>query len=442
MRSQRWFHRLCAVGAALVLVSTAIARDADLVLKDGRRITGQLVAQTPNTVTVKVAGIESTFLRDQIRDLQIKLTLEEQAQQRRQGLKPDDFDGRFEIARWLYDHKTPEGYRLALVELDSLLQANPNHERAKLLRNIVADEVAKLNAPPLVTPAPQPPGTGPTPANAPVRPPVEGPKMLGKDEMNLIRVFEVDLATKPKLQITDKTLSEVLKKYRERPEMAGFLGTRGEAKLRTLQGWQQLDLLFKLQAREYYPSVQVREEPKTLREFKTSIHPNYVVRYCGGCHGEGKAPGFYVITAQPTRDDVIYTNLMLVRRTKTHGGGLIDKSEPAKSPLLQFGLPAKDAKTPHPNVKSWRHFFTGPADPRYAEMEAWIKSLYGTSSDDYPIDFAVPAVAPAAVPPGTTAVPPTTVPSTPPPGSPATLPAPGTTPAPVTPAPAPGPARP
>ncbi|MBI1370435.1 MAG: hypothetical protein GC162_17505 [Planctomycetes bacterium] len=346
-------------------------------------------------MVINVAGIETTFPRTQVAQVNVVLSLAEEFQQKRAAIEDTNYDARFDLARWVYDHKTAEAYKLSLAELNSIIDAKPDYQKAKLLRDVVMERM-KLEPTTGTKPEPTTP-TGPKPEPTPTEP---GEKnLLTKDQINLVRVYEVQLANKPRIaQLAPDVVAELYKNYRDNPNFQPYLGRDGEAKFKNLQGYEQLKVLFDLRARELYEKVQIREEPETLQDFRTKIHPTYVVRYCGRCHTQGKAPGLDLYTQSVSSDPVIYTNLLILRRTMVGPFSIINKTEPAKSTFLQFGLPEKDAITPHPKVPGWRQFFTGPSDPRYTEMVKWIGSLYG-ESQDYPIDFSPPVPPKPATPP-------------------------------------------
>lgn len=116
-------------------------RKATLKLRDGRKITGGLVAETADTVTLNVAGFETTFDRAQIVSLEVAKTLTEQFAEQRAKIEDDNYNGRYTLARKVFETRSTEGYKLALRELDSILKASPEHQMAKLLKRIVTERL-------------------------------------------------------------------------------------------------------------------------------------------------------------------------------------------------------------------------------------------------------------------------------------------------------------
>ncbi len=438
----------CAAALVLVIATAASAREVELALKDGRQIAGELVTETSAAITVRIKGIDATIPRTEIKDdgVHYKLNLQEQYQEKRDLLADDDLNGHFELARWLYDQKTPESYKLSLAELDSILTAHPDHQQASLLRSVVQDRIkslTKTTTPTTPTPTtPKPPTDKPETTDKPPVSDGKTPRLLTPEEMNLIRVYEVDIDSQPPpvINVTKDVIEAVLKKYRQDPILADYIGTNGERKLLSMDGADQLKILFKLQARDFYKKVQVREEPANLKNFKTRVNATYLVRYCGACHGEGKTPGFFVFTQRATVDQVAYTNLILAGRAKGNGVPFLVPGQPESSALVQYGLPRKDATTPHPDVRGWKPFFSNREDKRYLDILDWIKSLY-KHPDDYPIEYKMPAPPPVKPVPGAAPAAPgapgTPAAPTPPadPNAPVSPPAPGTPETPAPPAP-------
>jgi len=398
MRSNLIHRNPTAILLSAILLTFAVAaqaRDVVVVLKDGRQIRGTLVSETSSSVTIAVAGIETTFPRPMVEEMKVQLSLEEQYKQKRGEIADDNFSARYDLARWLYDQKSPAGYKLALKELDSILSDKPDHQQAMLLRNVV-NERLKLEPDKDMQdkPAPSKPDA-PTP-DAPeaggdqAAPEAGESELLTPEQINMIRIYEVRIDNEPRAsRLQPDVIKDLYEKFRDDPVMEPYLGRRGEQRFKALKGHEQLSVLFKLRAREFYDKIDIRDEPETMIKFRTRIHPTYIVRYCGRCHGQGEAPGLYLHTRNITANRTTYTNYMILRRTTVgqNRTPIIDKLDPQSSPLIQFGLPRRDATNPHPEAPGLRQYFSGPNDPRIADMIEWIQSLY---SEDYPVDFTPP----------------------------------------------------
>lgn len=374
---------------ALVVAGAALARQVRLELRDGRQITGELVSETDNTVTIEIAGIETTFPRDEVDDVVPVLTLAERYQRRRANVADDDYSSRYQIARWLYDQRTLEGYQLAMQELESLLEDRPSHPQAQLLYEVARERLAREQELQATLQRPQAEPAQPRPRRRERR-----PELLSEDQITLMKAFEVNLSNRPMVVIPRPVIDELFEEYRADPVLRPFLGREGKARFLRMPGHEQLAVLFELRAREYYDQVIFRTEPETLQTFRMRYHPNYVVRYCGQCHGEQSnmdAPGLDLLTRRPTDEATAYTNLMILRRTEVADRPLIDPSNPEESRLIQYGLPRPEAITPHPEVRGWRPYFNSRRDRHFRGMIEWMRRLYGDGRD-YPINFEPPTL--------------------------------------------------
>lgn len=400
-RSSTWI-----VGVLLlaIIAADASAREATLKLQDGRKITGDLVAETADTVIIKVAGIETTFAREQIVSIEVEKTLAEQFAEQREQIKDDDYNGRYTLARKMFETRSTEGYKLAQGELDSILKANPDHQMAKLLKNVVAERL-KLQPKDPDDPndpvRPDPPVGPNDPKDPDPVDPGEGPRKLTAEEINLIKVWETDLNNNPKVVVPRKVLEKVLEDYQSNEVMADYRGDRGRRKFLALDGAEQLRTIFKLRARTLYKEVLIRTDPPNLATFRQKIHRQYVIGYCGRCHGEGKARGLYIVTRPALTEQTAMQNLMILRTTKASNDFyLIDPQNVTRSPLLQYGLPRNQAVSGHPEVKGFQPYFrTGDKDFKYKILADWIADTLHKESGGYPgVEFTPPVPGAAAAP--------------------------------------------
>lgn len=137
---------------------------------------------------------------------------------------------------------------------------------------------------------------------------------------------------------------------------------------------------------------------RRYQEFGNTIHP-LLQNACAGCHDENSGRNFQVIRARSNKD---LTNDLVVRNNLGATLGLIDRTNPAHSPLLV------NAVTPHgPDRKP---ILPDPNSPAYRALWTWVESLKHTG-------VAAAAPQPAAVAP---------VPSVAPDFIPAPMPAPAT----------------
>ena len=377
---------LAALVVALFAGSAWSARIAVVHLTDrADPIEGELVEETADKVVLKIAGINTPISKDRIRELTYKPSLAEQYKAKRAELKDDDFDARYDLARWLYDQETMEAYQIALAELNDITARSPGQRQAQLLKRLVQQRIAALEAIQEDPGAENPP---PDNGDGPAAPPTaERPKALEKDQRSLLKIYEINLKDKPRVTVPHKVADDFLDKYRAADALSSYNSREGRARFHRLANYEQLSLMFEVQARDMYGEVIVQDEPEALAFFKQNVNPRYVTGYFIRMFGEEPVPGLKLIKEKGNSEPSAYTNFLLLHRASVDGQKFINRDRPDQSLLLQWGLPRQDAAFPAPqSVKNFRPYFTGPGDERFVEMVNWIKRLY-FPSPDYPIEF-------------------------------------------------------
>lgn len=358
----------------------------ELLLNDGRRIEGVLVEQTETTVTIRVAGIAAPFPRTQINRLRTLQTVPEKYKSLRSRVKDLDFVERLKIADWL---RSEEAFELALAEINGVIALDQFNIEARdlKLQVLLEQDLASKRVPP---------GEAPKPREIkPVEQDAAFP-LLNDEQMNLIRVFEVDLKTSPRLQISKETIDSFLDDYRGRD---GIPTTReGRDAFHRKPPVEILAAMFRVAAREYYPKVTVQDNPPSVRAFRDDVHNSWFLNSCAttACHGGNDAGRFYVANKGVPPDRMVLTNFLIIDRFKlADGRPLINYDRPAESPLLQLALPKSMGAVQHPDVMvgrnkvRWRSVFADQNDPRFLKAVQWIESMY-KPRPDYPIDYQAP----------------------------------------------------
>lgn len=386
--------RIFFLMSLLVLLSgaDALARQVKLLLDNGRRIQGELVSKDEQSITVSIAGVQTTFDRSRIIGVHYPQSVREEYQQRKKALAPEDVQGRLALARYLLERDTLTSLRLAQRELEGILELDPDLEQAQSLMRVVTSRIHLLQRKEVQAdkvPAPLTPDQQPEVTRQP-----QNVALLTDRQIELIQVFEVTLSNSPRVTVPRGVVEYIFEHYRSAPALRPFLGELGRARFRELMPFQKLAVLFDLRARKLYDEVVILSEPQTMRYFRTQIHRRYILQYCGRCHsarrGEQRAPGLLIISRRPQSTKTIYTNYMILRTTRVGNIPLINTYQPARSLLLQFGLPRDQAIMPHPLVRGrplWQPAFNGRQALRFQQMVAWISELF---PEPYPIRFQPP----------------------------------------------------
>lgn len=360
--------------------------DVLLVLEGGDRIEGELVRNEERSVALRIAGVVVSFERDRIERLVVLDPLEVRYQRLRASIADDDVEHLVMLAEWLQRRRM---FREALVELDTALKADPTHAEALRQRPIVAELAALAER-----------GGGGDRADRerereeaarfPSRLPPGGFPLLTPEEINLIKVYEIDLRDPPKVIVPRNTVVRLLNEYSDDPLIPGTREGR-DAFLRK-DSRDILDVMFRLRARDLYSQVTVLDHPRSMRLFRDQVHAAWLVNSCAStrCHGGSDAGRLRLYNYRPTAAESVYTNFLILERFTTQDGKrLIDYDEPERSPLLQMGLPRADARTPHPVVRGWSPIFRNREARRFVQAVEWIRSMY-RPRPEYPIEYPPP----------------------------------------------------
>jgi hypothetical protein len=387
-------------------------REAIVQLRDGQRFTGYLVERTPERVVLKIAGID-TPIRDELIDRVIVLPpVRERYLAMRAALEADDIRGILLLVEWL---RTREQWDLALYEVDQVLASFPNDPEARRLRLLIIsqrdlaerarqraaeaarqrDRQAQEDAGEGVLPPDRPP---------PVAPRREGPQaaagdfpLLSDAQINLIKVYEIDLASPPRLVIERDTITRLITQYADDPHMPRT--REAQAALYRASPARILELMFRVRARNLYSEVKVLDQPRSMRQFRDELHRSWIMNSCATtrCHGGTEAGRFRLHNRRPGSDETVYTNFLIMERFRlADGTPLINYDDPGRSPLLHLGLPRDSSRYPHPAVPGvdgrgdlWKPAFRNPTDRRFLEATEWIMSMY-RPRPDYPIEYTLP----------------------------------------------------
>jgi hypothetical protein len=361
------------------------ATEAEVMLLDGKRISGELVDQNLERIVIAIAGIQTTFKMDTVDKVRILAPVQDRYEMYKATIDPEDIDNRLKLAKWVFGRGR---YDLALQEVEHVLKLEPGNPDAKELKNLVhaqqavaAQKVAAKQ------------GTGVQVPQVPDFP------LLTKEQINLIRVFEVDLKNPPRMLIQQDTIRRFLDKYAGTVvEGKGQVPVNpsGRALFFRMTPAEVLSWMFDLKAREFYPEVSVLENPKSFQMFRDRINRHWLINSCATakCHGGEDAGRLWLYNRQQSSDAAAYTNFLILERFRlSNGQPLINYNEPSRSPLLEYGLPRDLAVNKHPEVPpsrgKWQPVFRGVEDDRFTQAAEWMKSMY-PKRPDYPIDYKTP----------------------------------------------------
>ncbi len=401
--------------AAKTSETTDRETEANVLLRDGQRYSGFIVSESEESVLIRIAGIVTTIPRSQIEILQKLPPVMTRFRQMREAIDDDDSDSLVKLCEWVRARGRPD---VALLELERLLQKNPTHVEARRLKLLILSqqELEKKSRKP--EPAPAKPTSRPSnaapsvPQPDPAAPPDAHASRTSRDvplltesQINLIKVYEIDLKSSPRLLIDRDTITRLIEEHAGDPLIPAT--PEGREALYTAPPTQILDAMFRIQARNLYERVRVLDQPRSIELFRDAVHRTMIQNACSTtkCHGGSEAGRLQFATRAPNSDATLYTNFLILERTRTpENKPLLDFEQPARSIFLQMALPRDRSTTPHPIVPNplgkgdlWKPYFRTADDERFIRAIDWLNSLY-RPRPKYPIEYVPPGMRPKPAP--------------------------------------------
>lgn len=358
-------------------------------LRDGQQRRGVILEDGFEGVVMQIEGIRTPIPRSLVYSVELEPTFEEKLDRFRMATAPDDWPGRIELSRWLIQERR---YELARQELEEVLTLTESVE-AKRLYTIVTAQLA-LGARPSESPDEFDPDGRPSRAAARTSGPVDQrdllpERLLTTSDVNLIRVYEMDLRNPPRTMVPPDTIRKLLENYAS----SDLIPARSEQRtaLFRAESADVISLMFRLKARELYPEIEVLSEPPHLNTFRQRVHNAWLIPNCATsrCHGGLDAGRFFLHSRNYKDDRVRYTNLMILDQLEIDGRRMIDYDDPTMSLLVQYALPRTQARTPHPDVRGWRPVLSTESPKLLEDTLSWIRAMF-RPRPKYPVDYEPP----------------------------------------------------
>ena len=369
-----------------------------IVLLNGQVQEGVIIEDGFNRVVVEIDGIRTELRRDVVDYVMLEPSFEEQYELFKQQLQPGMFIPHFRLCEWLFQRQR---YELAREELDALL-AMTRMEEAERLLIIVEAQLRLMRRDGDDGASPAAAGDGgegledeadsgliDTADLLPQR-------ILTREEVNLIKVMEIDFSAPPKIRVNPETVRRVIESYREDKRVP--VSPDGQARLYRTAAEHPLEflrLLFDLRARELYGEVEVLTEPRALNLFRQRVHNAWLINNCATprCHGGPNAGRFFLHRKGHKDDRVRYTNLLILDRLELDPQWpLINYETPLDSLVIQHALSRDVARRPHPDVRGWGPVFTAGNRRLLEDTVAWIEAMMHDPRPGYPVDYEPPMI--------------------------------------------------
>jgi hypothetical protein len=361
-------------------------RRVRVIFNDGRVLVGNLVEDGYEAVLLEVQGISTKYPREAVGEVLPYPTDQELYERFRTTVEPDQFGARYTLALWLYQKKM---YLESKRELESLLEAT-NHYEAKQLLNEVSAQLKLMSPTDGAGDGASTRGGG----EDRTKRTKDDPKtpLLSAAEVNLIRVYEIDLNDPPRIQIPESLIATMLERYSESELIPAKSTDR-----KSFYAKEPIDIvktLFALKARDLYGEIEVLGEPESLNLFRQRVHNAWLINNCATsrCHGGPDGGRLYFHNKNFKDDETRMTNLLILTRTTLDGLPLIDFEKPTDSLLFQYALPKTEARRPHPDVRGWSPVFTPGRRGLQEDFVDWVRSMK-IQRGEYPgIEYTPPGL--------------------------------------------------
>ena len=365
-------------------------------MRDGGTREGVIIEDAFDHVLLEIEGIRAKLRRDVVSHVVLQPTFDERYAKAKSSLQPGMYDAHLTLCQWLFEHRR---YELAQKELLELLNQIEMAEARKLLK-IVQAQLAIASPPP---PAPIQPAEGPQAENqAEGNEDRSGPvyaadlmpsEILSRDDVNIMRVYEIDFDHPPKVLIKPEAVRTLIEKYGTSKLIpASQAGRNAMFRAAADSPLDIVRLMFELKSRDLYPLVEVNSEPHALNMFRLRVHDTWLMNNCAtsSCHGGPYAGPLFLHRRNYKDDRVRYTNLLILERLEMDPGWpLINYEKPEDSLIIQYGLPRELARKPHPDVTGWKPAFS-PSNQKLRENAVeWIQTMM-QPRPDYPVQYEAP----------------------------------------------------
>lgn len=361
-----------------------------VLMRDGQSREGVIIEDAFEHVIMEVEGIRTRLPREAVDRVILKPTFQQQYEQFVSTLDPNLPRRTILMCRWLVDQRR---YDLAKMHLEELLAEadDPKNlpEANRMLRVVEAQLALQADE------ASQDPvdkgedGPQSVPEDDDSVSMEEFPGgLLSRDEVNLIRVYEIDFENPPRMSVRPEVIRKLVSDYSTHPSIPSSQSERTE--LFRADPSEVVRLMFEVRARDLYDEVQVHTEPESMNIFRRRVHDNWLLNNCGSCHSGQDAGRFFLHRRGYKDERVRYTNFLILERLELDSQWpLINYSEPEMSLIIQHGLPRDEARLPHPDVSGWQPVFTRSRERLKRESIRWIESMM-QPRPTYPVDYEPP----------------------------------------------------
>ena len=366
--------------------------DILITFASGQRTEGVLVSSEPGLFIVRIGGLDVRLRPSDLSSIVRLPSVEERFEQLR-GVAPiEDVSALLALSSWAESRGL---LTRALGVVEEALDLEPQNgdalrAKATLERQIELKRLQRITAANATEEADEAEKEFSIPVRELV---IRQFPMLTPEQINLMKVMEVDLKDPPRILISLETIEALIRTHGDHPSMPVTRAERDA--FRHAPAAEILDMIFRVGARELYSQVRVIGHPTSMREFRDRVNAAWLTNAMATtrCHGGTAGGRLQLQNRKPSSPESFYTNFLILDRFVTRDGEeLINYARPERSVLLEMGLPRGDAIYPHPEVPGWRPLFRSRDDRAYQRTVEWIRKMY-QPRPMYPVEYTPPGEA-------------------------------------------------
>jgi hypothetical protein len=376
-------------------------------LRDGTIVRGEILKDSLEEVEFQVDSVRGRVPREKVYRVMLELEFETRYARVKAAIAPEEHGRRLGLARWLADQDRLD---LAITELEALLRDGDVEEAREMLREInarvklelavkeskenskkkAASKAADAAAAEQAKTADAGSNSAkPAPRGAPTTREMLPKDLLSNEDVNLVRVYEIDFKDPPRLTVSPEGVRQLILRYGSSALVPATTQERNA--LYSKSSVEIARLMFDLKARDLYNYIEVEEDPTSVAKFRTRVHNSWLISNCATsrCHGGVDAGRFFLYTGNAKDQRIRYTNLLTLLNFKVDGKPVVNFEDPPDSLLIQYAMTRSSARYPHPDVKGWRPVLSTTTPQLLQDTLDWIRSMY-QPRPEYPVKYVAP----------------------------------------------------
>ena len=376
-------------------------------LRDGTIVRGEILKDSLEEVEFQVDSVRGRVPREKVYRVMLELEFETRYARVKAAIAPEEHGRRLGLARWLADQDRLD---LAITELEALLRDGDVEEAREMLREInarvklelavkeskenskkkAASKAADAAAAEQAKTADAGSNSAkPAPRGAPTTREMLPKDLLSNEDVNLVRVYEIDFKDPPRLTVSPEGVRQLILRYGSSALVPATTQERNA--LYSKSSVEIARLMFDLKARDLYNYIEVEEDPTSVAKFRTRVHNSWLISNCATsrCHGGVDAGRFFLYTGNAKDQRIRYTNLLTLLNFKVDGKPVVNFEDPPDSLLIQYAMTRSSARYPHPDVKGWRPVLSNTTPQLLQDTLDWIRSMY-QPRPEYPVKYVAP----------------------------------------------------